>query len=177
MSTITTIAGWVGSNPALSVAKNGTQFTTIRVATTNRYRNANQEWVDGETQWFGVRLFGDFAENSVTSVRRGDPVVVTGRFALEEWENEERSGASLLLYATAMGHDLSRGRTAFTRVIRGQDAPVARAAVQGEQATASAPETTTNGFSSAVDVTEFETLSDTEGDQEEADNTSVAMTA
>lgn len=118
MSTLTTIAGWVGANPALTEGRNGTKYTTVRVATTDRYRNAEKEWVDGPTQWFAVRLFGDFAENAAGSVRRGDPVVVTGRFVLDNWETEERSGSSLVLYASAMGHDLSRGRSLFTRVVR-----------------------------------------------------------
>lgn len=121
MSTLTTITGWVGANPVLAEGRNGSNYTTIRVATTDRYRNADQEWVDGPTQWFAVRLFGEFAQNAAASIRRSDPVVVTGRFALETWETEDKSGSSLVLYATAIGHDLARGRSAFTRVVRGQD--------------------------------------------------------
>ncbi len=120
MSTLTTITGWVGANPVLAEGRNGSNYTTIRVATTDRYRNADQEWVDGPTQWFAVRLFGEFAQNAAASIRRSDPVVVTGRFALETWETDEKYGSSLVLYATAIGHDLARGRTAFTRVVRGQ---------------------------------------------------------
>lgn len=120
MSTLTTITGWVGANPVLTEAKNGSHFTTVRVATTDRFRNADQEWVDGPTQWFAVRLFGEFAQNAAASIRRSDPVIVTGRFVLDEWETEEKSGSSLVLYASAIGHDLSKGRSAFTRVVRGQ---------------------------------------------------------
>ncbi len=119
MSTLTTITGWVGANPVLAEGRNGSSYTTIRVATTDRFRNAEQEWVDGPTQWFGVRLFGEFAQNAAASIRRSDPVVVTGRFALETWETDEKSGSNLVLYATAIGHDLARGRSAFTRVVRG----------------------------------------------------------
>lgn len=121
MSTLTTITGWVGANPVLAEGRNGSNYTTVRVATTDRYRNAEQEWVDGPTQWFAVRLFGEFAQNAATSIRRGDPVVVTGRFAMENWETDEKSGSNLVLYATAIGHDLARGRTSFTRVVRGQN--------------------------------------------------------
>lgn len=131
MSTLTTISGWVGANPVLTEGKNGNQFTTIRVATTDRYRNADQEWVDGPTQWFAVRLFGEFAQNAAASIRRSDPVIVTGRFVLDTWETDEKSGASLVLYASAIGHDLSKGRTHFTRVVRGQE--VAPGDDQGEQ--------------------------------------------
>lgn len=131
MSTLTTISGWVGANPVLAEGKNGSQFTTIRVATTDRYRNADQEWVDGPTQWFAVRLFGEFAQNAAASIRRSDPVIVTGRFVLDAWETDEKSGSSLVLYASAIGHDLSKGRTHFTRVVRGQE--VVPGDDQGEQ--------------------------------------------
>ena len=139
MSTVTTITGWVGADPTLLIGKNGRPYANIRVASTDRFRNANQEWVDGQTQWFGVRLFGAFAENAVASVRRGEPVVVTGRFVLETWETEERSGSTLVLFASAMGHDISRGRSAFTRVVHTSEVPGNGRDIKADDPTPDAP--------------------------------------
>lgn len=162
MSTLTTITGWVGANPVIAEGRNGSHYTTVRVATTDRYRNAEQEWVDGPTQWFGVRLFGEFAQNAAASIRRGDPVVVTGRFAMENWETDEKSGSNLVLYATAIGHDLARGRTAFTRVVRGQNVSAMREA-SGEQAQ--------DDEALAHEAQQFEVQSPSETDAEQVDET------
>ena len=120
MNALTTIAGWVGKNPVL-IETPGGSHTTIRVAHTPRYRNQLNVWVDGETQWFAVKAWNDLAVNACASLRRGDPVVVSGRVMLEEWDSDEGRQKMLVLRASALGHDLSRGRTSFTRVVRVTD--------------------------------------------------------
>lgn len=120
MNAMTTIAGWVGKNPVL-IETPGGSHTTIRVAHTPRYRNQLNVWVDGETQWFAVKAWNDLAVNACASLRRGDPVIVSGRVLLEEWDSDEGRQKMLVLRASALGHDLSRGRTSFTRVVRVTD--------------------------------------------------------
>ncbi|MGO1318379.1 MAG: single-stranded DNA-binding protein [Cellulomonadaceae bacterium] len=116
MNASTTIAGWVGKTPVL-VRSGDTAHTTVRVACTTRYRNDRGEWADGQTQWYAVKAWNDVAANVCASIHKGDPVVVTGRIGLEEWDNDEGRQKMMVIRAVAIGHDLTRGTTTFTRVV------------------------------------------------------------
>lgn len=120
-----TVSGNVGSSPALHVntAKN-LQWSTFRMASTRRYVNENGEWTDGATLWFTVKAWRAAAANVVESVHKGIPVVVTGRLEVEEWtgsEGEQRTG--LVIVATAIGVDATRGKVGFTRVVHHDTVP------------------------------------------------------
>ncbi|WP_425954612.1 single-stranded DNA-binding protein [Xylanimonas sp. McL0601] len=126
-----TVVGHVGQDPTLYTAESGTRWTSIRVASTRRVRDPRSgEWGDGPTMWFTVRAFGDRALNLVESVRRGTPVVVTGRLAFEEYEvrKEERGpdGAlqevsqarhALVVENASIAVDVARGVARFTRTV------------------------------------------------------------
>jgi single-strand DNA-binding protein len=128
-----TVSGNVGSTPALhlNAAKN-LQWSTFRVASTRRYMNENGDWTDGATLWFTVKAWRAAAANVVESVHKGIPVVVTGRLEVDEWtgpDGQQRTG--LVIVATAIGVDATRGKVGFTRVVHHDtvpdDAPVIRA--------------------------------------------------
>ncbi|WP_130865886.1 single-stranded DNA-binding protein [Acidipropionibacterium timonense] len=92
----------------------------FRVAHTPR-RLVNDTWVDGRTTWLSVRTSGRLARNCAASLRKGDPVVVSGRLRTKVWvDAEERERESLVVIASAVGHDLSRGSSSFTRSPRGE---------------------------------------------------------
>ena len=62
-----------------------------------------------------VQCWRQLAENVSASVRKGDPVVVTGRLRVREWEQEGRSRISVEIDAQSVGHDLNRGATWLLR--------------------------------------------------------------
>jgi len=118
-----TVSGNAGNTPALHISK-GTEWTTFRVASTRRRRNENGDWTDGPTLWFTIKAWRAAALNVVDSVHKGDPVVVSGRLEVDEWtgpEGEPRMG--LVVNATAIGIDATRGRVAFSRVVRHDTVP------------------------------------------------------
>jgi single-strand DNA-binding protein len=120
-----TVSGNVGSTPALHVnAAKNLQWSTFRMASTRRYVNENGDWTDGATLWFTVKAWRAAAANVVESVHKGIPVVVTGRLEVEEWigsEGEQRTG--LVIVATAIGVDATRGKVGFTRVVHHDTVP------------------------------------------------------
>jgi single-strand DNA-binding protein len=131
-----TVSGNVGSTPALhlNTAKN-LQWSTFRMASTRRYVNENGEWTDGATLWFTVKAWRAAAANVVESVHKGIPVVVTGRLEVEEWtgsEGEQRTG--LVIVATAIGVDATRGKVGFTRVVHHDTVPGGAPVDRGELA-------------------------------------------
>jgi single-strand DNA-binding protein len=138
-----TVSGFAGNTPALHLnAAKDREWTTFRVASTRRYVNENGEWTDGATLWFTVKAWRSAAANVAKSVRKGDPVVVTGRLEVDEWtgpDGQQRSG--LVINASAVGVDATRGRVEFSRVVHhggaADGAPGARA--DGEELTAARP--------------------------------------
>lgn len=67
--------------------------------------------------WYTVSSYRQLALNIVASVHKGDRVLVTGRLRIREWGDGEKRGLNIDLDADALGHDLSWGKSAFTRSI------------------------------------------------------------
>lgn len=96
-------------------AGDGYCFASFRLATTPRVRR-NGEWADGETTWITVEATNRTAENARASIRKGDPVLVVGRLYTKRWHGKDgEPHERLVLTALALGHDLSRGTSQFTR--------------------------------------------------------------
>lgn len=113
-----TAVGWAATKPKEFVG--GVPFTTFRLASTPRFYDSRQGvWVDGRTEWFTVKVFRDVALNVGFSIDKGDPVLVHGRLCTEEWQTDGGLRTGLVLEAVAIGHDLTRGRSEFVRVVRG----------------------------------------------------------
>lgn len=119
MSSTITVRGWVGNKPALTRTAHDRAYATVRVAATHRYRDSNNAWVDGDTQWFSAVFWDDAAENVARSVHQGEPVVLVGRLVLDRWDGEDGPRSSLGVRGATIGHDLTRGFAQFTRCVRG----------------------------------------------------------
>nr|WP_297422081.1 single-stranded DNA-binding protein [uncultured Actinotalea sp.] len=112
-----TVVGWAATTPR-EISGDGVPYTSFRVATTPRWFDSRAgAWTDGRTEWITVKAFRDVALNVGSSIRKGDPVLVTGRLRTEEWQGETGPRTSLVLDVTALGHDLTRGRAVFTRTV------------------------------------------------------------
>lgn len=113
-----TVSGFVGNNPALHVnPAKAQEWTTFRVASTRRYVNDDGDWTDGRTLWFTVKTWRG-ASSVARSVHKGDPVVVTGRLEVDEWTGPDgREHSTLVVVASAIGLDATRGRVEFTREV------------------------------------------------------------
>lgn len=119
-----TVSGWVATDPRLTVGPSGARMTSFRLASTSRYfdRAAN-EWVDGRTEWFTVRVFRAAAVTVHESIAKGQPVTVHGRFRTSTWESETGTRTDLIVDAVTVGHDLTRGVGRFVRAVGSTDLP------------------------------------------------------
>lgn len=114
-----TVAGNVVGSPRLRMTKRGFPVTNFRVASTPRRYDAEAgTWVDGDTLFVNVTCWRSMAENAAASLSKGQPVVVTGRFYARAYTVDETVRVSHELEATALGHDLSRGVSEFTKAFR-----------------------------------------------------------
>ena len=120
--TTMTIVGNVVDDPRRRETKNGFAVTNFRVASTSRRYDREQErFVDNGTLYVTVTCWRAMAENVHKSIRKGQPVVVSGRYYQREYTVDEQVRTAYELEATAVGHDLARGTSQFTRVY--QSAP------------------------------------------------------
>jgi len=111
-----TLTGWVGTEP--KHFPGSTPFTSFRMASTRRFYDTRQSaWVDGKTLWFTVKVWREAAQNVAESLRKSDPVVVTGRLGTEEWESPDGPRSTLVLEATSIGPDLTYGQARFMRTV------------------------------------------------------------
>ncbi|WP_180342336.1 single-stranded DNA-binding protein [Actinomyces wuliandei] len=116
-----TVQGVLGTNPVLSRTEGGRAYCRFRVAVTPSYRT-EQGWQDAGTIWFTAKAWGRLAENLSLSLRKGDPVLLTGRLSEETWSTSEGTHSSNVITLWSVGHDLTRGESRFARV-RAADAP------------------------------------------------------
>jgi len=111
-----TVTGWVATEPRHVVGPTGTRLTSFRLASTSRYFDRDKgEWADGNTEWFTVRTFRNAAITVMNSVDKGQPVVVQGRLRTHQWDAEAGPRTDLVIDATTVGHDLTKGVAVFTR--------------------------------------------------------------
>jgi single-strand DNA-binding protein len=80
-----------------------------------RFDRTRGIWYDAETNYFTVTCWRQLADNVLSSLSKGDPVVVSGRIHVRAWKNAEREGITVEVEAGAVGHDMSRGTSAFRR--------------------------------------------------------------
>ena len=114
-----TLVGNVVTDVGATTTPGGAELAWFRLASTPRhYDRALGRWVDGDTSYVRVSCWRHLARNVVVSVRKGDPVVVTGRLRVREWAREDRKGVAVEVDASAIGHDLSRGVSRFDRPAR-----------------------------------------------------------
>lgn len=119
-----TLAGFMGTTPKLFTSPTGNDFTSFRIASTTRYLDRSRgEWVDGRTIWFTVKAWRAMAQNVAASLRKGDAVVVTGRLAVDEWTSPEGPRTNLVIEASALGPDLTRGRAQFSHTVHRAGTP------------------------------------------------------
>lgn len=117
--TIVTVVGNVASDVRHTLTPRGVHLASFRLAATPRRYDRNSGWVDGHTNFFSITCWRALADHVAASVRVGEPVVVVGRLRVRPWEREDgRRGVTVEVDATAVGHDLSRGTTTFTKATR-----------------------------------------------------------
>ncbi|MFG3225568.1 single-stranded DNA-binding protein [Kitasatospora sp. NPDC048194] len=118
-----TVLGNVATEVSYGETANGVPMANFGLGCTERrYDRERACWVDGETQWLRVTAWRALAVNLIGSVAKGDPVLVTGRLRVREWTDGEVKRSRAEIDARSVGHDLTRGTSAFRRAsgVRGQ---------------------------------------------------------
>lgn len=132
--TIICAVGNVATQPVYRELPTGPS-ARFRLAVTSRYLDRGKnEWTDGHTNFFTVWTNRQLATNAAASLNVGDPVVVQGRLKVRSDVREGQSWTSADIDASAIGHDLARGTSAFRRAARPETAATGAPAQQPEPA-------------------------------------------
>jgi single-strand DNA-binding protein len=111
-----TVTGTVVTDVTTRTTALGHLVSSFRVAVNPRkFDRATSSWIDQESSYFAVSCWRQMGENAAASLRKGDPVVVTGKLRIRQWEEAGKQGTSVELEASAIGHDLARGVSSFER--------------------------------------------------------------
>lgn len=121
----TTIHGNLAKDPARYTNDDGSITASFRIGVNSRYFDSEKRtWIERPSEFYAVYARRSLARHVLASLRKGDPVVVTGRLGTSEWTREDGSqGHNFTIQAESVGHDLKFGSTVFTRSPRREDAP------------------------------------------------------
>ena len=108
-TTVTVTGNVAGDVISRRVGNNGEHLlSTFRVASSERrWDKASESWIDGDRFTASVNCWRRLAEGARCLVK-GDPVVVTGRLSVREYEVEGVRRYMTEIAATAIGPDLAR---------------------------------------------------------------------
>ncbi len=111
-----TLVGFVAQDPSQRETSEG-RVTHLRVGATFRVQDrVTREWRDADTSYFTVSCWRRLGDHVRASFRKGDPVVVKGRFRTRSWEDKAGQIRTVVdISADTVGHDLNRGVANYIR--------------------------------------------------------------
>ena len=116
---ITTVIGNAVTDVSLRTTSTGASVASFRIASNSRrFDKATNTWIEQDPSYLSITAWSQLAENVVLSVHKGQALVVTGKLKVKQWQDAEKSGTNVEIDATAIGHDLNRGTSEFTKVKR-----------------------------------------------------------
>ncbi|MFD3353249.1 single-stranded DNA-binding protein [Streptomyces fradiae] len=118
--TLVTVVGNVATNVEYRETPTGGVARFRFAATARRWDRERAAWTDGHTSFYTVNAWRQLGANLAASVAVGEPLVVHGRLRVRE---EPSAGGQadgprrtfVDIDALAVGHDLTRGTSAFRR--------------------------------------------------------------
>ncbi|GAA5230109.1 single-stranded DNA-binding protein [Arthrobacter cryoconiti] len=117
MANFLTIRGFACSGVELRNTQTGFVVGNFRMGSTHRRQDpVNNAWSDGDTNWFRVNVFRSLAQNSASSIHKGDRIIVVGRLHLVTYLRKDGSpGISVEIDAESIGPDLQFGSALYSR--------------------------------------------------------------
>lgn len=95
--------GVVG-NPDVRFSNDGKPWMKIRGVAKSRKRGANGAWTDGESTFIDIIVFDQLAANLVEqNLVAKDSIMVTGRLAMREYEQDGQKRVSYQITADSVG--------------------------------------------------------------------------
>lgn len=83
------LIGNVGKDPEIRTSQNGGKFATLRIATSEQWRDKSTGERREKTEWHGVVVYNDNTAKFVEQyVRKGSKVYVEGQLQTRKWQDQ-----------------------------------------------------------------------------------------
>mgnify|MGYP003511080067 CR=1 FL=1 len=82
------LVGNVGGDPETRYMPNGNQITSIKLATTDSWKDKQSGQQQERTEWHRVVFFGKVAEIAGQYLKKGSQCYIEGRIQTREWEKD-----------------------------------------------------------------------------------------
>lgn len=140
-----TLRGYLTAEPKLyQKTPQAVPLTELRVGCTPRRLNHETgEWQELPTSYYKVKCWRRLAINAVSSLHKGDQVLIRGRFYMNTWvDSQQRPRSALEIEADTLGHDLAYGWSHYLHGPRssGNSAAVNAGEVARQETEAPAPD-------------------------------------
>jgi single-strand DNA-binding protein len=83
------LVGNCGADPETRYGANGTPITTLRLATSESWKDKNTGELVEKTEWHRVKLFGRTAEIASEYLRKGKQVYIEGKLRTEKYTDKD----------------------------------------------------------------------------------------
>jgi len=88
MKNTVTLVGFVGNTPEVRETQSGTSITSVSLATTRSYKDA-EGTRQSETEWHRITCFNGVGKSVAEHVAKGAMIMVTGRIHYSRWNDSE----------------------------------------------------------------------------------------
>ncbi|MEV0035145.1 single-stranded DNA-binding protein [Streptomyces sp. NPDC050804] len=116
--TVVTVVGNVATGVEFRESSTGGVARFRFAVGARRWDRQKNGWADGPTSFYTVWAWRALGANLAASVSVGEPLVVHGRLRVREDDRDGQRRVSADIDAVAVGHDLTRGTSAFRRAGR-----------------------------------------------------------
>lgn len=113
-----TATGRLTTDPQLRFTDAGMAISEFTIAVNPRERGADGTWRDLPPSFVPVVAFRQLAENIAETLRKGMPVIATGRWREERWERDGQQHSRWKLTADAVGPNLTLCTATLTPTTR-----------------------------------------------------------
>ncbi len=110
-----TMVGRAAAHPQVSVGSTGDRVSFRVVATERYFDKAVNDWVSGDEFGVTVVCWRTLGTAVLTTVRKGDPVIVSGRIATRRFEKDGTTQYFTEVKAEFVGLDVAKAGNRFTR--------------------------------------------------------------
>jgi single-strand DNA-binding protein len=83
------LIGRLGADPEVRYMPNGDAITTIRLATSRRWKDRNTGERKEDTEWHRVVFFSGLAKTAGEYLKKGSQVYVEGRIRTQKWQGQD----------------------------------------------------------------------------------------
>ena len=83
------LIGRLGADPEVRYLPSGDAITSVRLATSRRWRDRNTNERKEETEWHRVVFFGGLAKIAGEYLKKGSQAYVEGRIRTQKWQGQD----------------------------------------------------------------------------------------